>query len=161
MAKKNADKKQDQGPATIKNRKAGFDYEFLQTFEAGIVLIGSEVKSIYQGRANLTDAYCQIKDGEIWLINSDVEPYTHSTYFQPERRRDRKLLMHRKEIALIDRRSSEKGLTIIPTKMYFSHGKVKVQIALARGKRSYDKREALAKKETRREAERLRNSRER
>lgn len=160
MAKKNADKKQDQGPATIKNRKAGFDYEFLQTFEAGIVLIGSEVKSIYQGRANLTDAYCQIKNGELWLINSDVEPYTHSTYFQPERRRDRKLLLHRKEIALIDRRSSEKGLTIIPTKMYFSHGKVKVQIALARGKRSYDKREALAKKETRREAERLRNSRE-
>jgi len=161
MAKKNADKKQDQGPATIKNRKAGFDYEFLQTFEAGIVLIGSEVKSIYQGRANLTDAYCQIKNGELWLINSDVEPYTHSTYFQPERRRDRKLLMHRKEIALIDRRSSEKGLTIIPTKMYFAHGKVKVQIALARGKRSYDKREALAKKETRREAERLRNSHER
>lgn len=160
MSKKSADKKQDQGPATIKNRKAGFDYEFIQTFEAGIVLIGSEVKSIYQGRANLTDAYCQIKDGEIWLINSDVEPYTHSTYFQPERRRDRKLLMHRKEIALIDRRSSEKGLTIIPTKMYFTHGKVKVQIALARGKRSYDKREAIAKKETRREADRLRARRD-
>ncbi len=160
MAKKSADKKQDQGPATINNRKAGFDYEFIQTFEAGIALIGSEVKSIYQGRANLSDAYCQIKNGELWLISSDVEPYTHSTYFQPERRRDRKLLMHSKEITLIDRRSMEKGLTIIPTKMYFTHGKVKVQIALARGKRSYDKREALAKKETRREADRIRANKE-
>jgi len=160
MAKKGSDKKQDQGPGTIRNRKAGFDYEFIQTFEAGIALIGSEVKSIYQGRANLSDAYCQMKDGELWLISSDVEPYTHSTYFQPERRRDRKLLMHRKEIDLIDRRSMEKGLTIIPTKMYFTHGKVKVQIALARGKRSYDKREALAKKETRREADRIRANKE-
>lgn len=160
MAKKGADKKQDQGPATIQNRKAGFDYEFLQTFEAGIVLIGSEVKSIYQGRANLTDAYCQVKDGELWMINSEVEPYTHSTYFQPERRRDRKLLMHRREIDLIERRASEKGLTIVPTKMYFSNGKVKVQIALARGKKSYDKREAIAKKEARREAERLRARRD-
>jgi len=160
MAKKTVEKNQDQGPATIKNRRAGFDYEFIQTFEAGIVLIGSEVKSIHQGRANLSDAYCQVKNGELWLVNSDVEPYEHSTYFQPERRRDRKLLMHRKEIALIDRRSSEKGLTIIPTKMYFSNGKVKVQVALARGKRSYDKREAIAKKETRREAERIRSRRD-
>lgn len=160
MAKKGSANKQDQGPATIKNRKAAFDYEFIQTFEAGLVLIGSEVKSIYQGKANLSDAYCQIKNGELWLINSDVEPYTHSSYFQPERRRDRKLLMHRKEIDLIDRRSMEKGLTIVPTRMYFAHGKVKVQVALARGKRSYDKREALAKKETRREADRIRAHRD-
>jgi SsrA-binding protein len=160
MAKKASNSKNEQGPATIRNRRAGFDYEFLQTFEAGVVLIGSEVKSVFKGKANLTDAYCTVKNGEMWLISSDIEPYDHSSYFQPERRRDRKLLLHSKEISLIDRRSMEKGLTIVPTKMYFTRGKVKVEIALARGKRSYDKRESIAKKETRREADRLRSSKD-
>jgi SsrA-binding protein len=154
MAKKTAPQP-DKSPKVIANRKARFDYELLQFFEAGIALAGSEVKSIFNGRANLVDSYCQIKGDELWLINLDVEPYENATHFQPDRMRDRKLLLHRAEILLIERRSMEKGLTIVPTKIYFNHGKVKVEIALARGKRSYDKREQLAKDDTRREVERM------
>lgn len=143
--------KENKGPATIQNRKARYDFEILQNFEAGLVLVGSEVKSLFQGRANLTDSFCQIKAGEIWLLNVDIEPYSFSAHFAPERRRDRKLLMHKKEIELIDRRSKEKGFTIIPLKIYFSHGKAKVEIALARGKRQYDKREKISERDTRNE----------
>lgn len=153
MAKKSADKGPS-GPATISNRKARFDYEILQTFEAGIALIGSEVKSIFMGRAHLTDAYIEERSDELWLLGMDVEPYVHSSHFQPERRRERKLLMHRQEIDLIGRRAQEKGLTIIPLKLYFKNGKVKVELGLARGKRLYDKRQSLQEKETRRERER-------
>lgn len=147
-------------PKQIVNRKARFDYELLQSWEAGLVLVGSEVKSVYLGRVNMVDAYCSIRDGEAWLHNLDIEPYTHASAYQPERRRDRKLLLHRREIALIDRRSKEKGLTIVPTKMYFSHGKVKVEISLARGKRQYDKRQQIAKDDARREMERVRAHRD-
>lgn len=146
-AKKDAPK----GPATISNRKARHDYEFLSSYEAGIALQGSEVKSVFAGNVNMTDAYCVIKGNELWLMNLDIEPYRHTaTAFVPERRRDRKLLLHRKEIDLIQRRSQEKGLSIIPTKVYFKNGRAKVEIALARGKRQYDKREALKKKDERR-----------
>jgi len=93
----------------------------------------------------------------LWLVNLDVEPYVHGSHFQPERRRDRKLLLHKKEIGLIERKSMEKGLTIVPTKLYFNHGRVKAEIALARGKREYDKREQLAKDDTRRELDRVRS----
>jgi len=159
MARKQSKPDAPAPPKTIQNRKARHDYELLQTFEAGIALAGSEVKSIWLGRANLTDAYCLEKGGELWIVNLDVEPYEHSSHFQPERRRDRKLLLHRKEIELIARRSLEKGLTIIPTKVYFNHGKVKVEISLARGKKSYDKREQIAKDDVRREIERARSER--
>lgn len=141
-------------PATILNRKARYDYEILQTWEAGMVLVGSEVKSLYLGRANLTDAYCQVQGGELWLIGLDIEPYDKAVHFAHERRRNRKLLLHRKEIELVGRRATAKGLAIVPLKIYFSNGKAKVEIALARGKRQYDKREKIAAKETRREAER-------
>ncbi len=156
MAKTKSNKLPD-APKTIVNRKARFDFELLQTYEAGVVLLGSEVKSVWLGRVNMVDAYCHISNNEAWLVNLDIEPYTHATNYQPERRRDRKLLLHRKEIALINRRSKEKGLTIVPTKIYFNHGKVKVEIALARGKREYDKRRSLAEKDTRREVERARS----
>lgn len=156
MAKKVAPKPPD-SPKVLVNRKARFEYELLQSWEAGIVLVGSEVKSVWLGRVNMTDAYCAIRDGEAWILNLDIEPYTHATAYQPERRRDRKLLLHRREIALIDRRSREKGLTIVPTKIYFRHGKVKVEIALGRGKRAYDKRRSIAEKDTRREMERARS----
>jgi SsrA-binding protein len=157
MAKSSNSSHSEQGPATIRNRRAGFDYEFIEHFETGVVLIGSEVKSIYQGKGNLTDAYCMVRESELWMISSDIEPYDHTSHFQPERRRDRKLLMHRKQIDLLMRRSTEKGLAIIPTKLYFKNGKVKVDIALARGKRSFDKRESIAKKESKREVERARS----
>jgi SsrA-binding protein len=148
-----ADKKPS-GPKTIDNRKARFDYELLSSFEAGIALIGSEVKSVFLGRVNMTDAYVAIRGGEAFLFNLDIEPYEHTHHFKPERRRDRKLLLHRQEIELLERRSMEKGLAIVPTKLYFKNGRVKVEVALGRGRRSYDKREQIAKKEERREAER-------
>lgn len=147
------------GPASIHNRKARHDYEIIDTFEAGLVLVGSEVKSLFRGRANMTDAYCRVIGTELFLINLDIEPYDHSAHFLPTRRRDRKLLMHRREINTIERRSQEKGLAIIPLGIYFKRGKAKVEIALCRGKKQYDKRTQIAERETRREQERARSSR--
>ncbi len=157
MAKKKSQTEKAQGPATINNRRARFDYEILDTYEAGISLVGSEVKSVYLGRVNLTDAYCRIVNDEMFLLEADIEQYSHSVRFIPERRRDRKLLLHRKEIDLIQRKSQEKGFALIPLKMYFKNGKVKVEIGLGRGKRQYDKRHQIAEKDTRREKERARN----
>jgi SsrA-binding protein len=158
MGKKGSDTK-PAGPREIVNRKARHDYVFMDTFEAGVALVGSEVKSVFLGRVNLTDAFAKIVDSELFLINLDIEPYTHSSHFQPERRRDRKLLLHRKEIDTIQRKGQEKGLTIIPTRMYFKNGKVKVEIALARGRREYDKRDKIASDEARREAQAARQMR--
>jgi SsrA-binding protein len=157
MAGKGA-QKENKAPARIQNRKARHDYHFEDTYEVGIVLAGSEVKSIYQGRAHLTDAYCRVLKGELWLLNFDVEPYEKAAHFQPDRRRDRKLLAHRREIDVLERKSTEKGLSIIPAAVYFKNGKVKVEIALARGKAHYDKRESIAKKDERREMERARSN---
>lgn len=159
MAKKGGTK-DNPGPKSIQNRRARFDYEFIQTYEAGLVLLGSEVKSLYLGRANLTDSYCRIDKGEIWVYNLDIEPYSHANHFQHERRRDRKLLMHRKEIDLLHRRAQEKGFSIIPAAIYFKNGRAKIEIALARGKSEYDKREKLAKDEARKEIERAKSNRE-
>ncbi|HRJ26193.1 MAG TPA: SsrA-binding protein SmpB [Fimbriimonadaceae bacterium] len=157
MGKKSNSSPEKTGPATVLNRRARFDYEILETLEVGLVLVGSEVKSIYQGRANLTDAYCVVRQDELWLINADVEPYEKASHYLQERRRDRKLLAHRKEITLLTRKSQEKGLAILPLKLYFSRGKVKVEIGLGRGKKQYDKRESIAKKETQRELDRARS----
>lgn len=158
MAKKKAQSKASEAPRSIQNRRARYDYELVETYEAGIVLVGSEVKSVFLGRANLADAYCLIKSGELFLINLDIELYDHASSFQPERRRDRKLLMHAREIATLNRKSLEKGFTIIPTRMYFSSkGRVKVEVALARGKSSYDKRDKIAKDDSRREIERIKS----
>ncbi len=155
--KKSADEKK--GPATINNRRARFDYEIVETFEAGLVLVGSEVKSVFLGRVNLTDSYCKVINGELWMLNADIEPYTHSSHFLPERRRDRKLLMHRKEINTLERKSLEKGLSLLVLGMYFKNGKVKVTVGLGRGKKEYDKRTQIKDKETRLEKERMRNIR--
>lgn len=155
MAKKKESLKPTE-PRNIVNRRARYDYELLEHWEAGIALVGSEVKSVWLGRVNMTDAYCLVRGGEIWLLELDIEPYDHSSHYRPERRRERKLLMHRKEIDTIDRKSMEKGLAIVPTRLYFNHGKVKVEVSLGRGKRQYDKRVQLAKDDTRREADRVR-----
>ena len=150
MAKKNEAKT----PQGVQNRKARFDFEIIDQYEAGIALIGCEVKSVYLGRANLTDAHCEVRGGEIWLVNADIEPYAYATHYKPERRRERKLLMHRREIEVLDRKSKEKGLALIVLSMYFKSGRVKVEVALGRGKRQYDKREQIQKNETRREVDR-------
>lgn len=158
MAGKNGKEKRE--PGSIQNRKARFDYAIEETLEAGIALSGSEVKSLYLGRAHLTDAFCRVLSGEMWLLNMDIEPYDHASHFGHERRRDRKLLMHRKQIETFARKAQEKGLTIVPLKVYFNErGRAKVELALARGKAQYDKRHKIGEQETRREIERVRSTR--
>lgn len=148
-------------PAQIQNRKARFDYYIEDSFEAGIVLQGAEVKSLFLGRANLTDAYCRITNDELWIVNLDIEPYANAVgYLEFERRRTRKLLAKRHELHQLDRKAKEKGLTLIPLKIYFTdrkNRKAKVEVGLARGRSKYEKRDKIAKDETRREVERARS----
>jgi SsrA-binding protein len=137
----------------ITNRRARHDYLILDTWECGIMLAGPEVKSMREGRANLQDAYARIDDGEVWLLGMHVSPYAYSREdLDPVRKR--KLLLHRKEIAAITRATSERGTTLVPLRVYFKDGRAKVELALARGKRAYDKRHAIAERDARREAER-------
>jgi len=132
----------------------------LETWEAGILLAGPEVKSMREGRANLQDAYARIDDDEIWLLGMHVSPYSYSREdLDPVRKR--KLLLHRKEIVDIERALTERGTTLVPLRVYFKEGRAKVELALARGKRDYDKRQAIAERDARREAERaLKGARE-
>lgn len=132
------------------NRKAGFNYQFLETFEAGLVLQGSEVKSLRDGRANLGDAYALIKNGEAYLLNCHISPYAPAAGLNHEPLRTRKLLLHKKEIDKLLGKLHEKGLTLIPTKLYFKEGRAKVELALAKGKQLFDKRESMKRKESRR-----------
>jgi len=157
MAKKTG--KKEEGPKSIQNRRARFDYHIEDTVEAGIELVGAEVKSIFLGRANLTDAYCRVVNGQMFILNMDIDPYDKAVAaFMPNRRRDRRLLLHRKEIDTLERKAQEKGFTLLPLSVYFnSRGKVKVQIGLGKGKAHYDKREKIAKDDERREVERARS----
>jgi SsrA-binding protein len=150
-------KEKAKAPASIQNRKARFDYAISDEVEAGIALQGSEVKSLYLGKAHLNDAYCRVIDGEMYLLNMDVEPYEQASVFAHERRRDRKLLMHRREIDQLHRKVMEKGFTLIPLSVYFNDkGRVKVRVGLGRGKANYDKRDTIAKADERRESDRIR-----
>ena len=132
------------------NRKAGFHYHFLETVEAGLVLTGSEVKSLRAGFANLGDAYAAIRNGEIFLLKCHISPYPPAANLNHEPLRERKLLMHKTEIEKLSNKLEEKGLTLVPTKLYFKEGRAKVALALAKGKKLFDKRESLKKKESRR-----------
>jgi SsrA-binding protein len=134
------------------NRKARYDYHVEDTYEAGLVLTGTEVKSLRAGRASLVDGFAEVRDGEIWLQGVHIPPYAEGTWTNHEPRRGRKLLLHRREIERIEARVNEKGLTLVPLALYFKDGKAKVEIALARGKKSYDKRQAIAKRQADREA---------
>jgi len=134
------------------NRKARHDYTIEDTIEAGIVLIGSEIKSIRGGRVNLRDSYASIEDGEVWMHNTHIAPYDPASRFGHEPRRKRKLLLHKRQIARLASRVQEKGYTLIPLRMYLSNNRAKVELALARGKRQYDKRAAIAKREDQRRA---------
>jgi SsrA-binding protein len=137
----------------ITNRKARHEYFVLESYEAGIVLYGAEVKSIRNGRANLQDAYARIDDGEVWLFGMHVSPYEFSRGdLDPVRRR--KLLLHQKEIVEIARATEEKGITLVPLRVYFKDGRCKVELAIARGKARYDKRQAIAARDAARETER-------
>ncbi len=141
------------------NKKAYHDYEILETFEAGMVLVGTEVKSLREGRANLKDSYAKVKKGEVFLYGLHISPYTHAFYDNHDPERVRKLLLHRYEIKRILGKTQEKGFALIPLKIYFSGGRAKVEIALARGKKLYDKRESIKRKEERREIDRMRKQR--
>jgi SsrA-binding protein len=136
------------------NRRARHDYTIEDTLEAGVMLTGTEVKSLRAGRASLTDGYGLITDGEIWLHGVHIPEYTQGTWNNHEPRRIRKLLLHRKEIDQLARSTAEGGLTLVPLSLYFSDGKVKIELALARGRRSYDKRQELARRDAAREVER-------
>lgn len=136
------------------NRKARHDYHIDDTFEAGIVLLGTEVKSLREGRASLVDGFCSLSGGELWLENIHIPQYVQGTWTNHAPRRKRKLLLHRVEINRIAAKTREKGFTIVPLSMYFKDGKVKVEIAVARGKREYDKRETLRRQQDEREAQR-------
>jgi SsrA-binding protein len=123
------------------NRIASHNYFLLEKFEAGVVLTGTEVKSIRSGKANLKDAYGLVKDGELWLLNAHISPYEHGSYANHDSVRTRKLLMRKEEIRKLIGKTQQKGLTLIPTRLYFKNGKVKVELALAKGKQLWDKRE--------------------
>ena len=133
------------------NRKARHDYHVLETWEVGIVLLGTEVKAIREGRVNLRDSYARVENGEIWLLNVHISPYSHRGYAQHAELRQRKLLLHRHEIRKLVGRTAEKGLTLVPLEVYFNKGRVKVQLALAKGKQLHDKRETIRRREVDRE----------
>ena len=133
------------------NRKAGFDYHILETFEAGVSLLGTEVKAIREGRANLRDSFCRVEHGEVFLLNVHVSPYSHRGSADHAPTRARKLLLHRQEIRKLLGKTTERGQTIVPLRMYFKKGRVKVLIALAKGKNVRDKRETIKKREADRE----------
>ena len=133
------------------NRKALHDYHILETFEAGVVLQGTEVKAIREGRVNLRDSFARLENGEVFVYNVHISPYSHRGYADHEPTRKRKLLLHRQEIRKLIGKTVERGLTLVPLRLYFKGGKVKVAISLAKGKQAHDKREAIKKRETDRE----------
>ena len=133
------------------NRKAFHDYHVIDTWEAGVVLLGTEIKSIREGRVNLRDSYARIDNGEVWLLNVHIGPYSHMGYSTHEERRQRKLLLHSDEIRKLTGQVAQKGLTLVPLKLYFKNGRLKVALALVKGKQAHDKRETLRRREVDRE----------
>lgn len=142
-------------PVQIKNKKASFEYIFIDTYTAGIVLTGTEIKSVRLGKASLVDAFCYINHGEVWVKGMNISPYFYGSYSNHEAKRDRKLLLTKREIRRLEQDSKTPGFTIVPTLMFIdAHGRAKVDIALARGKKEFDKRQTLKEKEDRREMDR-------
>jgi SsrA-binding protein len=136
------------------NRRATHDYFIDDRIEAGLVLTGTEIKSIREGRVNLREGYARIVDGEAWLVNVHIAPYEHGNRYNHDPRRDRKLLLHRDEINTLLGKVRQRGYTLVPLQIYLKHGKAKVELGLARGKREFDKRESIARREAQREIER-------
>ena len=143
------------------NRKAYHDYHIQENLEAGLVLRGSEIKSIREGKANLSDAYAKPENGELWLYNSHIASYDAASYNTHEPTRPRKLLLHRKEINTLAGKVTQKGLTLVPLKLYIKHGVAKVELGVAKGKKAYDKRESIARRDADREVERAMKHRRR
>lgn len=135
----------------IDNRRARHEYFILESLEAGLALTGTEIKSIRQGGVSLSEAYARMREGELWLLGMHIPPYRQGSFSNHESNRPRKLLLHKEQIARLASRAAEKGLTIVPLRLYFTRGKAKVEIGLARGKKLWDKREAAAKRDVQRE----------
>jgi SsrA-binding protein len=133
------------------NRKAHHDFHLLETFEAGVVLLGTEVKAIREGRVNLRDSYARVEGGELFIYNVHISPYSHRGYADHDPLRRRKLLLHKQEIRKLIGKTVEKGMTLVPVRMYLKNGRVKIAVSLAKGKKDYDKRETLKRRETDRE----------
>ncbi len=147
----------DKRPNTIdiRNKRASFEYELLDRYTAGIVLYGTEIKSLRGGKGRIAESFCQFKDGELFVINMNIDPYDHTVYFNHATRRERKLLLTRTELRRLDRAVREKGLTVVPLRVFINdRGLAKMEIALARGKKLYDKRESIKDKDIRRDADR-------
>lgn len=152
---KEAEQLRKKSPISIRNKKASFDYFFIETLTAGIVLTGTEIKSVRLGKASLVDTFCYINNGEIWVKDMHINPYFYGSYNNHEARRDRKLLLNRKEIRKLEEATKQTGYTIVPTLMFLdAKGLAKVDIALCKGKKEYDKRQTLKEKEDRREMDR-------
>ena len=144
-------------PVSIRNKKASFEYFLVDTYTAGIVLTGTEIKSIRMGKASLVDTFCYIHNGEIWVKGMNISPYFYGSYNNHESKRDRKLLLNKKEIHNLQEDTKQVGFTIIPTLLFIDdHGRAKLDIALCRGKKEFDKRQTLKEKEDRREMDRAR-----
>lgn len=144
-------------PVNIRNKKASFEYFFVDTFTAGIVLTGTEIKSIRMGKASLVDTFCYINNGEIWVKGMNISPYFYGSYSNHESKRDRKLLLNKREIKNLQEATKQVGFTIVPTLLFIDdHGRAKLDIALCRGKKEFDKRQTLKEKEDRREMDRVR-----
>ncbi len=144
-------------PVNIRNKKASFEYFFVDTFTAGIVLTGTEIKSIRMGKASLVDTFCYINNGEIWVKGMNISPYFYGSYNNHESKRDRKLLLNKREIKNLQEATKQVGFTIVPTLLFIDdHGRAKLDIALCRGKKEFDKRQTLKEKEDRREMDRVR-----
>jgi SsrA-binding protein len=144
-----------------RNRRATHEYEILDTIECGLVLVGTEVKSLRAGLGNLEDAYARVDDGEVWLVGSEIPEYVYGNRLNHKPKRPRKLLLHRREIDRFAGKASEKGLTLVPLRMYFKDGKAKVELAVAKGKQTHDKRESLRKADAKRQIDRAMASRRR
>lgn len=155
MSKRELDVRK-KSPIQIRNKKASFEYYFIETFTAGIVLTGTEIKSIRQGKASLVDSYCYIHKGEVWVKGMNVSPYFYGSFSNHEAKRDRKLLLTRREIHKLEEATKQVGFTIVPTLVFIDdNGRAKVDVALARGKKEFDKRQTLKEKEDRREMNRV------
>jgi SsrA-binding protein len=145
-AKSGAKAKEPREP-NVDNRRARFEYEFLERFEAGVALTGTEIKSIRTGQISLNEAYARVRDGELWLLGMHIPPYKAGSFSNHEPNRPRKLLLHREQIERLSAKTAEKGFTIVPTRLYFKRGRVKIDIALARGKKLWDKRRETKERE--------------
>lgn len=146
---------------TINNRRARYDYEILDTYECGLMLQGAEVKSIREGRATLHEAYARVQDGEVWLHQMHITPYAYARDADLDPMRRRKLLLHHREIDELARATAEKGVTLVPLRLYFKDHRAKVLLGIARGKRSYDKRRVISERDANREAQRALKERSR